>query len=81
MILALLWKQFLQLCWEACKIQDFNRVWTCDPVILVQHSNQVSYEPLTLEAGHLWVLMFPWGMNQWWNDIYEIDHNYIELRM
>ena len=23
---------------------------------------------LTLAAGHLWVLMFPWGMNQRWND-------------
>ena len=24
-------------------------------------------KPLTLGAGHLWVLMVPWGMNQWWN--------------
>ena len=22
-------------------------------------------KPLTLGAGHLWVLIFPWGMNQW----------------
>ena len=27
-------------------------------------------KPQTLGAGHLWVLMFPWGMNQWWNDIW-----------
>ena len=27
-------------------------------------------KPLTLGAGHLWVLMFPWGMNQWWNGIW-----------
>ena len=27
-------------------------------------------KPLTLGAGHLWVPMFPWGMNQWWNDIW-----------
>ena len=26
--------------------------------------------PLTLGAGHLWVLIFPWGMNQRWNDIW-----------
>ena len=25
---------------------------------------------LTLGAGHLWVLMVPWGMNQWWNGIW-----------
>ena len=24
-------------------------------------------KPLTLGAGHLWVPMFPWGMNQRWN--------------
>ena len=29
---------------EAWKIQDFNRVWTCDLAILVRHSNQMSYE-------------------------------------
>ena len=27
-------------------------------------------KPLTLGAGHLWVLMVPWGMNQWWNVIW-----------
>ena len=25
---------------------------------------------LTLGAGHLWVPMVPWGMNQWWNGIW-----------
>ena len=42
-------------------------------------------KPHTLGAGHLWVLMFPWGMNQRWNDIlngsymncgYEINWSY-----
>ena len=37
-------------------------------------------KPLTLGAGHLWVLMVPWGMNQWWNGIwnesYEIKWSY-----
>ena len=31
--------------------------------------NNWAMKPLTLGAGHLWVLMFPWGMNQRWNDI------------
>ena len=39
-----LWKQFLQLCREAWKIQDFNRVWTRDLAIPVRRSNQLSYE-------------------------------------
>ena len=39
---------------EAWKIQDFNRVWTCDLVIPVRRSNQLSYmKPLTLGASHL----------------------------
>ena len=33
-------------------------------------------KPLTLGAGHLWVLIVPWGMNQWlngiWNESYEL---------
>ena len=31
---------------------------------------------LTLGAGHLWVLMVPWGMNQWWNGIFHIPFIY-----
>ena len=27
-------------------------------------------KPLTLGAGHLWVLTSPWGMSEWWNDIW-----------
>ena len=27
-------------------------------------------KPLTLGAGHLWVPVFPWGMNQRWNDMW-----------
>ena len=34
-------------------------------------------KPLTLGAGHLWVLMFPWGMNQWWNDIWNGSYMYM----
>ena len=27
-------------------------------------------KPLTLGTGYFWVLMVPWGMNQWWNGIW-----------
>ena len=30
-------------------------------------------KPLTLGAGHLSVLMVPWGINQWWM-VYEMNH-------
>ena len=33
-------------------------------------------KPLTLGAGHLWVLMFPWGMNQRWNDLRSYERNF-----
>ena len=66
-----LWTQFLQLRREAWKIQDFNGVWTsrfrCDAL------TNWAMKPLTLGAGHLWVLMIPWGMNQWWM-VYEMNH-------
>ena len=39
-----LWKQYLQLRMEACKIQDYNRVWTADLTIPVRRSNQLTYE-------------------------------------
>ena len=45
-----LWTQFLQLRKEAWKIQDFNGVWTCDLVIAVRHSNQLSYEANDVES-------------------------------
>ena len=35
---------------------------------------------LALKAGHLWVLLMrPWGVNDWWNVIWNISN--IELRM
>ena len=57
-----LWTQFLQLRREAWKFQDFNGVWTT--------LTNWAMKPLTLGAGHLWVLMVPWGINQWWNGIW-----------
>ena len=36
--------RFKQLRIEAWKSQDFKGVWTCDLVIPVQRSNQLSYE-------------------------------------
>ena len=37
-------------------------------------------KPLTLEVGHLWALVSPWGVDKWWNDIWiilYIESNYI----
>jgi len=39
-----LWTQCWQLCGEAWKIRDFNRVWAHDLVMPVWCSNQLSYE-------------------------------------
>ena len=50
---------------EGWKIQDFNWVWTCDLAIPVWRSNQLSNEATDVTgAGHLWVLMSPWGMTE-----------------
>ena len=38
-------------------------------------------KPLTLGAGHLWVLMFLWGMNQWWNDIWLTNRFHVAVRL
>ena len=48
-----LWTQFLQLCKEAWKIQDFNGVWTRDlviPVINCRYSMFSASEELGLES-------------------------------
>ena len=58
-----LWTQFLQLHKETWKIQDFNGFepvtsrYRCDAL------TNWAIKPLTLGADHLWVPMFPWGMN------------------
>ena len=66
MILAVrqLRTQFLQFRKQAWKFQDFNGVWTRDLALLVRALTNWAMKPLTLGAGHLWVPMFPWGMNQ-----------------
>ena len=63
---------------EAGKIQDFNG-WF-EPVTSRYRCDALTnwaMKSLTLGAGHLWVLMFPWGwgMNQWWNDIWSYIHH------
>ena len=65
-----LWTQFLQLRKEVWKIQDFNGF---EPVTSRYRRDALTnwgMKPPTLGAGHLWVPMFPWGMNQRWNDIW-----------
>ena len=44
MILAVIHAIYAIAYLEAWKSQDFNRVWTCNLPILVQRSNQLSYE-------------------------------------
>ena len=56
-----LWTQFKQLRIQAWKSQDFNGLWTRDLVI-----TNSAMKPLTLWAGHLWVLMSPWRMDVKW---------------
>ena len=65
-----LWSsQFLQLRREAWKIQDFNGVWNVTSWYRRDALTSWAMKPLTLGAGHLWVL----------NDemIYEMDHKII----
>ena len=66
------WTQFMQLCKEAWK-----KFWTSTGFdfvtsrLLVQCSANWAMKPLTLEAGQLWVYMFPW--KKWVLMIYEIN--------
>ena len=69
-----LWAQFLQLRREVWKIQDFNGVWTRALAIPVRHSNQLSYEATDVGSWSFVGSNVPWGMNQWWNGIYEMNH-------
>ena len=69
-----LWTQFLQLRRETLKFrtstgfEPVNSRFRCDAL------TNWTMKPLTLGAGHLWVLMVPWGMNQWWNGIWNEFH-------
>ena len=59
---------------EAWKSQDFNRDWTRDLAILVQRSNQLSYEDTDIGR---WSFL---GRKEWmWSFIWSIS--YIELQM
>ena len=44
MILAVMNAVYAIAYLQACKSQDFNRIWTRDLAILVRCSNQLSYE-------------------------------------
>ena len=46
--------------WIICELWIWNQV----------PQTNWAMKRLTLGAGHSWVLMFPWGMNQRWNDIW-----------
>ena len=48
--------------WTSTGFEPVTSRFRCDAL------TNWAMKPLTLGAGHLWVLMVPWGMNQWWND-------------
>ena len=55
------------------KIQDFNGVWTCECVVLVRCSNQLSYEATDVGS---WSVMCSYVPVKEMNvtDVYEINH-------
>ena len=55
------------------KLENFRTSTGFEPVTSRYRCDALTnwvMKPLNLGAGHLWVLMFPWGMNQRWNDIW-----------
>ena len=66
------WTQFKQLRIEAWKSQNFNRVWTRDLAILVQRSNQLSYE--ATDVGSLSFVSSNEPVKNGREVIYEIFH-------
>ena len=71
--------QFKQLRVEAWKSQDFNGVWTRDFTIPVQRSNQLSYE--ATDIGSWSFVRSNEPVKNGCEVIYEMFHNYIELRI
>ena len=71
-----IWMQCMQLRIEAWKIQDFNRVslWTRDLVILVQCSNQLSYEATDVGSCSFVGSNEPVRNVRMWNDIWNISY-------
>ena len=69
-----LWTQFLQLCREAWKIQDFNGVWTRDLAIPVRRSNQLSYEATDVGSWSFVGSNDPVRNESMINGIYEMNH-------
>ena len=61
-----LWTQFKQLRIEAWKSQDFNGVEPATSRYRCNALTNWAMKPLTLGAGHLWVLMSPCRMDVKW---------------
>ena len=74
-----LWTQFYQLRRDAWKTQDFNGVESVTSRYRTDCLTNWAMKPLTMGAGHLWLLMFPWWMNQRWNDIW--NKSFIDPRI
>ena len=71
----------LAISWRSLKISGPQRGLTRDLAMPVRHSNQLSYEATAvgLGASHLWVHMFPWWMNQQWNDIWNESYWTVDM--
>ena len=70
---------------EAWKSQDFNQVWTCDLVIPVRRSNQLSYEDTDIASWSFvyrkeWMWSFTWNISyielQIWNEVIYYARSY-----
>ena len=61
-----LWTQFKELRIETWKSEDFNGVWTSASRYQCNALTNWAMKPLTLGAGHLWVLISPWRMDVKW---------------
>ena len=78
MILAVMNAIYANVYIEAWKSQDFNRVWTCELVILVQRSNQLSYEATDIGS---WSFVGPKELVRSECEVIIWNISYIELRM
>ena len=68
------WRSWRQVKTENCveKPEKFRTSTGFEPVTSRFRCDALTnwaMKPLTLGAGHLWVPMVPWGMDQWWNGI------------
>ena len=67
------WIIFELRIWNQVKLWS-SQLWTQ----FLQLRREEAWKIQDFNAGHLWVLMVPWGMNQWWNGIW--NESYMNCR-